>query len=449
MKIEICAVGGFSEVGKNMTAIKVDNEVVICDMGLYLPEIIAFEEEGDFIKKDITKKKMIEINAIPNDHVIRDWIPYAKAIILGHCHLDHIGAVPYMAKDYNCPVIGTPYTIELLKSILYDEGMKIPNKMTTLNPNASMKISKNITIEFINMTHSTLQAVMMAIHTPAGTILYANDYKFDNHPVLGKRPNYERLKELGNSGKVVALIVDSLYATSNMKTPSEKVAREMLNDVMLGTENKGHAVIVTTFASHVARLQSIFDFGQRMQRRILFLGRSMQKYIKAAENLKLVDFSRHAEIIGHGKAVRRKLEEISRRKEKYLIVCTGNQGEPNSILSRITTNQLPFEFSQNDQVIFSSRTIPEPINIANRAVIEDKLIRQGVRIFKDIHVSGHASREDHRDLITMVKPKNIIPAHVDMTKATPLAELAIEVGYVLGETVHILHNGQTIEFPPA
>lgn len=445
MKVEICAVGGYSEVGKNMTAIKVGNEVIICDMGFYLPEIIAYEEEGEVIRRDFTKEKLLNINAIPDDRVIEDWLPYVKAIVLGHCHLDHIGAVPYMAKDYKCPIIGTPYTLEVLKTILRDERINIPNKFKPLNVNAKIRISDNITIEFINATHSTLQVVMMAIHTPAGIIVYANDYKFDKHPILGKKPNYARLKELGRGGNVIAVIMDALYSDAHMKTPSEKVAREMLNEVMLGTENRGHAVIVTTFASHIARLKSIIDFGLRMRRKIVLLGRSLHKYVSAAEKLNLVRFTKDAELIGRGKAAKRKLEAISKARDKYLIVCTGNQGEPNAMLTRITRNEMPFKFEPGDQVIFSSRTIPDPANIANRAKVEERLSRMGVRIFKDIHVSGHASREDHRDLITMLKPKHVIPAHGDVDKLTPLAKLATEMGYVLGQNVHIMRDGQLIE----
>ena len=255
--IEICAVGGYSEVGKNMTAIKVDDEVVICDMGFFLPEIIKLQEDEEVTKSEFTKKELIRYGAIPNDTIIQDWKNKVKAIVVTHCHLDHIGAIPYMASDYKAPVIGTPYSIEVLKQILKDEKAKIKNDLKTLNSNAKIKVSKNITIEFINMTHSTPQTVMIAIHTKYGAVIYANDFKFDNHPVIGKKPNYKRLQEIGDKG-VIALIADSLYSDANMKTPSEKVARELLKDVLLGTNNKGHLVIVTTFASQIARLKSIF-----------------------------------------------------------------------------------------------------------------------------------------------------------------------------------------------
>ncbi len=442
-QIEICAIGGYNEVGKNMTAIRYENEVVICDMGFYLPKIISLQEE-EITRQDLTKDELIHLDAIPDDSLIEDWKPHVKAIVLSHCHLDHVGGVSSMVSDYDCPVIGSPYTLEVLKTIMKDDKVRINNKLQILNVNSTVKVSKNIKIEFINMTHSTLQAVMIAIHTPKGIIIYANDFKFDNHPILGKKPDYQRLRELGKKG-VLALVVDSLYSDANMKTPSEKVAREMLKDVMLGTDNKGHAVIVTTFASHIARLSSVLDFGQKMKRKVVFMGRSMHKYISAAENINLIHFSKKAEIIGYSGEIKRKLKHIAKNRDKYLIVCTGNQGEPGSILDRMSSKDLPFELKPDDHVIFSCRTIPAPINKANRAVLEDKLIRTGVRIFTDIHVSGHAAREDHRDLINMLNPQHIIPAHGDVAKLTPLAELATSMGYVLGKTVHLMRDGQCLE----
>jgi ribonuclease J len=441
--IEICTVGGFSEVGKNMTAIKVDDEVIICDMGFFLPEIIRLQEE-EVVRDKLSKKDLIKYGAIPNDEIIKKWKNKVKAIVVTHCHLDHIGAIPHMGAQYNAPVIGTPYSIEVLKEIYKSEKIKPKNQLKVLNSNAKIKISNKITIEFVNMTHSTPQTVMIAIHTPDGAIIYANDFKFDNHPVLGKKPNYKRLEEIGKDG-VIALIADSLYADANMKTPSEKVARELLKDVLLGTNNKDHLVIVTTFASQIARLKSIIEFGKKMNRKIIFLGRSLHKYVTAAENINIVNFSKDVELVGFASQVRKKLKEIEKNPSKYLVVCTGNQGEPRAVLTRLALSELPFHFKPGDHVVFSCRVIPAPINIANRTMLEEKLKARGVRIFRDIHSSGHAAREDLRDLIHLVKPKHLFPAHGDITKLTPMAELARELGYTLGKDVHLMRDGQFIE----
>src|SRR3989338_1641957 len=243
--MEIMTIGGYSEVGKNMTAVKVKDEIVIFDMGLYLPSILRFQEEGD--PRDLSKKELIKIGAIPDDTVIEKESSKVKAIILGHGHLDHIGALPFMVLNYSCPVIGTPYTIGILKTLLNDKKINIDHRLKELNTNSLIKISDKLSLEFVNITHSTLQTSITVLHTPEGKVVYTNDFKLDNHPVVGKKPNYEKIKELGD-GSVKVLILDSLNSIFQMKTPSEKVAREMLKDVVLGVNTEKKAIVVTTIA---------------------------------------------------------------------------------------------------------------------------------------------------------------------------------------------------------
>lgn len=444
MKIKLCAVGGYSEVGKNMTALKINNEAIILDMGFYLQKIVDFEEEGGH-RADLTSSDLIKMHAIPNDNLIASWKDKVKAIVLSHAHMDHYGAAPYLSSKYNAPIIATPFTVEVLKAMLKDDDLQIKNKIKALSPNSRLKVSKNIEIELINMTHSTLQTAMIAIHTKAGTIIYANDFKFDNHPVLGKQPNYKRLKEIGQ-GNVIALVVDSLYADTERKTPSEKVARELLKDVLLGTENKGNAIIATCFASHLARLQSIIDFGKELNRKIVFLGRSLNKYVQAAEKLDLINFSKKVEIVAYRNKIKRKLIEIEKQgRDSYLIVVTGGQGEPRAVLTRMVTGALPFKFLPEDHIIFSNSIIPVEPNVTNRQYLEKRLRDKNTRVFTDLHVSGHCGREDLRDLIKMLNPKHIIPAHGSKEKLKPLAELAFEMGYKR-KNVHVLHDGQKISF---
>lgn len=439
--IEIFTIGGYSEVGKNMTAIKVDDEIVILDMGLYMPKLVEYEDEDPY---SLSAERLARLKIIPDDRILNEYRKNVKAIVLGHAHLDHIGAIPYLAdKYYKCPIIGTPYTIEVLKSLIEERKIKLKGELKKLNVNSTIKISEKIKIEFINMTHSTIQTVLIAIHTPEGTILYANDFKFDNHPIVGKKPDYKRLREL--KGKIFALIVDSLYSYLDRKTPSEKVARELLKDVLLGTDNKGHALVVTTFSSHISRLKSIIDFGKILKRRIVFLGRSLHKYVSCAEKIGIVNFSKDVELIGFAKKVRKKLKEIEKDgRSNYMIVCTGNQGETRSVLTRMTNKELPWEFLPGDHVVFSCSTVPTQQTVANRATLERKLKQKNVRIFKEIHVSGHASREDLRDLIEMVKPKHIIPAHGESSKQKPLADLAVDLGYKIGENVHLTKDGDIL-----
>jgi len=442
--IRITTIGGYNEVGKNMTALQIGDDVILFDCGLFLPPIVEHEERD----KVYNEKKLREIDALPNDLILdhlglRDKV---RAILVSHAHLDHVGAVPYIAHRYNAEVVGTPYTIEIMNSLLKDSEIKLKNDIRTVSPNSSFTVKgrKFYEVEFINVTHSTLQASLIAVHTEKGVILYANDFKFDNTPIVGKKPNYDRLKELAKEG-VLALIVDSLYSSEERKTPSEKIAKGLLEDVMLTTTNEDACIVVTTFSSHIARLKSIVDCAKELDRKVLFIGRSLFRYVNAAAKVNLVPFIKDIELISYKNQIEKALRQVMKNREKYLIVCTGHQGEPGSVLDRLVRGQLPFQFSPKDHVIFASRIIPSPINIANRGQMEKKMKEAGVRIFTDVHVSGHCAREDLRDFIEMVKPKHIIPAHGDMVKLTPLAELATELGYVLGKNVHLMQNGQTLK----
>ncbi|MBR9692260.1 RNase J family beta-CASP ribonuclease [Candidatus Woesearchaeota archaeon] len=442
MPIEICTVGGYNEIGKNCTAIKVDDEVVLCDLGIYLEKYIKLTEDEDIIS--ISPNKLMKEGALADVSKIKDWKDKVLAIIPTHAHLDHVGAIPFIASKFDAPILCTPYTSAVIKAILKDEKMSISNDIKTLTTNSIYKLSKKITIEFINMTHSTPQTVMVAIHTPYGVILYANDFKFDSTPTLGKKPNFKRLKELGKK-RILALIVDSTYAPLRAKTPSEAVAKELLKEVMLGTESKDKAVIVTTFSSHLARLKSIIEFGKQMKnRKIVFMGRSLAKYVKAGEDIGIIDFSKKANIIKFSKQVRAKLKEVNKNRGKYLLVVTGHQAEPKATLSRLVRNELPFEFKPEDQVIFSSSVIPTEMNIRNREKMEKALQNKGVRIFRNVHVSGHAAREDIRDLINMLNPRHIIPAHGELQMRQALKDLALEMGYNK-KYVHLSSDGNRIK----
>jgi len=438
--MEVCTIGGYGEVGKNMTAVKIGSEVVILDMGFYMQKLVSFEEEGG--SKEFAKAAdLIRIGAIPDDSVIKNWRDEVKAIVLSHSHLDHYGAVPYLAPNYDAPIIGSPLTIEVLRKTLKDDNLRIKNKLVSIHPNSSYKASESISIELLNITHSVPQTTMIVIHTPEGVIMYANDFKFDKHPIIGHGPNYERLKEIKN---VRVLVVDSIYANDERKTPSEMVAREMLKDVLLGTENKGNIIVVTCFASHLARLKSIIEFGKKLNRKIVFLGRSLSKYVNAAERTKIIKFSNEVEIVAYGNKIKKKLEEIDQNRSKYLVVLTGGQGEPGSVLMKILNGVFPFKFMPNDHMIFSNKTIPIEPNLSNRKKIEDKLRENKVRIFTDIHVSGHCAREDLRDLIALTTPEHIIPAHGEFRMMEALRELATEMGYKENKNVHLLKDGDKL-----
>ncbi len=445
MSVEIAAVGGWGEVGRNMTAVKIEDEVVLFDMGLHLPNYIALTEEemGEFRK--LTESGLKKAEAIPQDGAIKDWRPNVLAIVLTHAHLDHMGAAPYMAAKYDVPIICTPFTAALIRTICRDEKIDLPNKIIALKPGQTMPLSKNIKLEFCHITHSTPQTIIATLHTKHGVVMYGNDYKLDLHPTLGSPANFEHLKNLGEKG-VLALIQDCLYAGENRRTPSEQVAKDMLKDLLMGLDSKGKGIIITTFASHIARLKSIAEFGKMLNRKVVFMGRSTAKYCYAAKDADVIDLFKQAEIIGYSRQIRRKLEEIqSKGKDKYLIVVSGHQGEPQSALSKMIDGVYNWKFTPDDQVIFSSHIIPAEINQRQRAIMEEKLKKLGVKMYKDIHVSGHSSREDLRDMIKMVKPKNILPTHGEKTMMNAFNTLAQEEGYTLNKNLHPLTNGQRIK----
>ncbi|MDP7141539.1 MAG: RNase J family beta-CASP ribonuclease [Candidatus Woesearchaeota archaeon] len=438
--VKIYAVGGYDEVGKNCTALEVGNEAVLFDLGIHLDSYIKYTEDEDIV--NINANELMKVGAVPDISVLKDI--NVKAIIVTHAHLDHCGAIPYLANKFGVPIICSPYTAEVIKAILRDEEIKINNKIIVLNAGSSYRISKDIKVEFVNMTHSTPQTVMAVVHTKNGKVLYANDFKFDRFPVLGKKPDFKRMKELGKEG-VLAAIVDSTYSSSESKMPSESVAKQMLKDVLLGVDSVGKAVIVTTFASHLARLKSIIEIGKKLNRKIVFLGRSLAKYVEAGENIGLVNFSKEVEIVKYGSKIKKRLKKIEEKgSEKYLLVVTGHQGEPKSTLSKMANSDI-FKFRKEDHVIFSCRVIPTPTNEENRRVLERDLKDLGVRIFKDIHVSGHCAKEDLRDFIHLVKPKHLVPAHGGIEMRSALQELAVEMGYNPKKNVHLLGNGEKVE----
>ncbi|MBI1936229.1 RNase J family beta-CASP ribonuclease [Candidatus Woesearchaeota archaeon] len=439
--VEICTVGGYNEVGRNSTAIKIGDEVYILDLGIHLENYIKYTQDEDIVS--INPQELMDNGAVPNISAISDWKSNVKMLLPTHAHLDHIGALPYLANNFKAPIMCTPFTAEVLNGILTEDKIKLNNKIKSMSANSSFQTSNNVRIEFVHMTHSTPHTVMIALHTKEGIILYANDFKFDLFPTLGKKPNFKRLEELGKEN-VLALVCDSTYAADARKMPSEFIAKQMLNEVMLGIESKHKHVVVTTFSSHIARLNSIVEFGKKMNRKIVFMGRSMAKYVRAAEATGIAKFTNRVEVLKFSGQIKRKLKKIAKERGKYLMVATGHQGEPSSTLSKMMNGEMKFNFMPEDHIIFSCKTIPTPTNIENRKRLEADLRNYNVRIFKDIHQSGHAAREDLRDLINLVKPKHIIPAHGNPDMLSALADLAGEMGYNKGENVHLMKDGERI-----
>lgn len=428
--MDVIAVGGYEEVGRNMTAVRIDNEVVIFDMGLCLDKLQTGEEG----KEAYTTRELVAMGVIPEDSMIPKGD--VVAIVLSHGHLDHVGAADRLASAYQCPIIGTPYTIELIK------GMTKNRELVELNPGELFELSPNFALELVHVTHSIPHSTIATLQTPEGRIVYANDFKFDNYPLLDAKTDYAKLKQIGREG-VKLLICESVRAKEGGKSASESVARELLKDLMVPDDATYY---LTSFSSHIERIHSICEFAERMGRDPVFLGRSLKFYVSTAAKLGIITLPETATFVDRYPKVTKFLERVSENhtSQDYVFLATGNQGEPNSVLSRLAIDS-PLPLTSNTKVIFASETIPSPINIAHRELLERRLRTHGVRIYKDAHVSGHARSEDHRDLIRMLQPEHIIPSHGEIEKLAAYAELASEEGYDVGKNLHIMHNGKLLE----
>ncbi|MCA9496310.1 MAG: RNase J family beta-CASP ribonuclease [Nanoarchaeota archaeon] len=445
--IKMYAMGGVDEAGRNMMAFEIGDDIIICDMGLQLSNLVLYNDEVDKMGVD----DMIEKNIVADPKILKDKKDRVKAIIVSHAHLDHVGAVQYLASLFpQAPIYGTPFTIEVLKVLMKSSRnvmTPLKNKFIKVNVNSSFTLDSGLEIEFINVTHSIPQAAIIAIHTPEGVVMYANDFKFDNRPALGQRTNYERLREIDKEG-VKLLVVDSVRSNLKRKTLSEIVVKEMLRDVFIETDIVNtQGVIITTFASHITRLKSIMELTAELNRKLVFIGRSISKYAKAAKNAGIIDFKeKGVEIAETPAEVNKWLDVVNKNKRDYIVVCTGHQGEENAVLSRIAEGRTPFELKEDDKIIFSSEVIPTQVNIEARQILDAKLETYRCKIFKDIHVSGHASREDHRDLLGMVHPEHIVPVHGQVRLKEGMIELAEELGYEEGKTLHVVPDHSILEF---
>lgn len=450
-QIKLYPVGGYSEYGRNMTAVEVDDEIVIFDMGIKLDRILIHE---DAVFESMHSLDLMGLGAIPDDRVLDSHRGKVVAIVPTHGHLDHIGAIPKLAHRYGAPVIATPYTAQLIEDSLKWEKKHKGNVEVLPTPTGQMReIGKNgLQIELVRMTHSIVDSSMAVLHTKYGEVVYANDFKLDNRPVIGQPPDYKRLKEIGSgkgeSGKGVAVLVaETTRAHAHTKTESESVARAILKDHITGLGNDEHGMVITTFSSHTARIKSIVEFGEKIGREVVLLGRSMDKYNGYAHDLGFADFLQDVPTMASRHDVYTELAEIMKDgKENYLIVTTGHQGEPDALLSRMARDETPYKFDRADHVIFSSNVIPNPMNEANSYVLNAHLSRHKVRMIRGAHVSGHGAREDHYELLDMLKPEHIVPSHGDIKAQAAYLGLAQDYGYESEDQVHLTGNGRTLKF---
>jgi ribonuclease J len=429
--IEIIPIGGYSEIGRNCTLIKYKSEAVMIDLGLHLDNYIRITEDEDFARS-LSRNTLIREEAIPDLFGI-DEMKFLKAVIIGHGHLDHVGAVPFYADMLKVPIHGTEFTMQVLKVLIEDKKKRLP-EIISHPVNSRFRVSKNLSIELINVTHSTPQTSIVVVHTPEGCVVYANDFKFDHKPMLGQVTNFEALKKLKN---VKALIMNCLYTERKGRTPSEQEAVEKLEELLLSEDFTGRNIITTTFSSHVSRLRTLAVLAKRIGRKPVFIGRSMAKYIDAAKTTGLVDLEKEAEFVRFGSTLEKYFHAHPQTTDKMFIV-TGHQAEPKAILSRLAHSNI-FPFKKKDVVIFSSSTIPNELNYRNKDALDAALKSKGIVVHNNMHVSGHASEEDQEELIKILKPKNIIPTHGDPRMMKHQEKLALKLGYKKTD-VHILEN---------
>jgi len=439
LKMKLYTLGGYNEVGKNMTAIEVRDEIIILDMGYNVEELIGMENPVE----STATKNLIHSGVIPNDKKIYRQREKVKGIVIGHGHLDHVGAVAKMAGSYNCPIFASPYTMKIVEEQIQQDNKEVKNERIVLKPGKIHNLTSKFAIEFVKVTHSIPDTMLTVLHTPEGRVAYGLDFRIDRSPVLGGTVDFDRLEKIGSEGLKI-LIGDSTRVADRGVSSTESSVKEHLQFRFDQLYDDRSAIVVTTFSSHIERLKSILEVNSG-RRKVAFIGRSLKDYTQPAEDLGYLNL-KDIEIASYRDEVNDLFEKIGENREEWLIVCTGNQGEENSVLERLSKDQYPFQLQEGDHVIFSSSTIPTLINKADRYRLEKNLKKKDVNLHLDIHASGHGHREDLRLLIQTLKPEIMIPGHGDIHKLAEHAKLAQEEGYKLNENLFICENGNVLEF---
>ncbi|MCT9096666.1 ribonuclease J [Haloarchaeobius sp. HME9146] len=447
MEVEIATIGGYEEVGRQMTAVRAGDDVVVFDMGLNLSQVLIHDNVET---EKMHSLDLIDMGAIPDDRVMSELEGDVQAIVPTHGHLDHIGAISKLAHRYNAPVVATPFTIELVKQqIEGEQKFGVENDLIKMDAGETMSIgdSGQVELEFVNVTHSIIDAINPVLHTPEGAVVYGLDKRMDHTPVIGDPIDMDRFREIGREGDgVLCYIEDCTNANKKGRTPSEAVARRHLKDVLYSMEDYSGGIVATTFSSHIARVKSLVEFARDIGRQPVLLGRSMEKYSGTAERLGFVDFPGDLGMFGHRKSVDRTFKRVMKEgKGNFLPIVTGHQGEPRAMLTRMARGETPYQLEDGDKVVFSARVIPEPTNEGQRYQAEKLLGMQGARIYDDIHVSGHLNSEGHYEMLDALQPQHIIPAHQDMKGFSGYVNLAESEGYKLGRDLHVTRNGNMIQ----
>lgn len=417
-KIKIIPLGGLGEIGKNMTAFECGSDIIVVDCGLGFPD-----------------EQMYGIDiVIPDIAYLKANASRIKGIVLTHGHEDHIGAIPYVMKALDVPIYATPLTAALVELKLEEHDLLYNTQIFTKKAGDSFRLGC-FTIEFINVNHSIADAVALAIKTPLGTIIHTGDFKIDITPIQGKMIDLPRLGQLGNEG-VLALLSDS----TNVEKPGYSVSEMKVGETFDRLfKNCDQRIIVTTFASNVYRLQQIIDVAAKYKRKVGITGRSMENILRVAT------------VLGYLSVPEGVLMDIAQLnkmpKNKVVIISTGSQGEAMSALYRMAFSEhRQINIEPGDRVIVSASAIPGNENMISKVI--DELFHKGAEVIydrnTDLHVSGHASQEEQKMMLALVKPKYFIPVHGEYRMLVKHAELGKLMG-VPPKNVVIAENGKVIE----
>ena len=417
--IRIIPLGGLGEIGKNITLYDFEGDMILVDCGMSFPD-----EETPGIDA-----------VIPDFTYILENREKIRGLVVTHGHEDHIGAIPYLLKEFNLPIYATRLTVGLIESKLSEHKLLADAKLNVVKPGDTIALGK-FSVEFIHVNHSIPDSVGLAITCAAGTVIQTGDFKIDTTPIDDKVMDIARFAELGRRG-VLALLSDSTNAERPGYTASERIVGESFANLF--RKAQGHRIIVATFSSNIHRIQQIVDEAHRLKRKVAVSGRSMINVVSMAEQL------------GYLKVPKGVLIEIEQIKnyspDKLVIITTGSQGEPLSALHRMAfSDHRQVEIIPGDMIIISATPIPGNEIFVSRVVNE--LMKRGANVIYekmyDVHVSGHACQEEQKLMLSIVKPKYFIPVHGELKHLFRHRMLAFAMG-MRPENVVVASNGSVIE----
>lgn len=416
--LRIIPLGGLGEIGKNMTVFEYDGEILVVDTGIMFPE-------NDMLGIDYI---------IPDFQYLLDKRDRVKGIVITHGHEDHTGAIHHVLQEINAPIYATPLTRGLLEVKLARGGVQ-KAQMHTVKAGDTVQIGQ-FKVEFCHVCHSIPDGVALGITTPAGLVVHTGDYKLDHTPVDNWPTDYAKLAEFAGRG-VLALLADSTNADKPGWTPSERVIEPALDKVF--REAKGR-ILVATFASLISRIQQVAEAAERHGRKMSFVGTSMRENAKMAVQLGYLKLDTDM-VVPIDEALKLKPENV-------VLMCTGSQGEPSSIMGRLATGtNRQFDLMKGDTVVLSSHPIPGNEETVFKVI--NRLFQRGAEVIYDpiapVHVSGHASQDEMLFMLNLVKPKYLIPVHGELRHLHQHAKLAQKVG-LSPDHVAVIENGQAVEF---